>query len=316
MIQGNENIREGHVFWSVQIGESLDVRGEACGNRGVRIRRLKNVGDEAEDVLAVDGVVLEALAEDGEVDDDANLEVLRDEGGVHQLDGWVGGEVAVRDGGDQVEGVVLFDLVVGRRVGAIPVAGAGEGNEEELALAEGKGRVGDGEVGGPGDHGAADAEEVADGGEVDGEGYLGGFGTVQRVGLAWVDAPIGGAAHAVGELGRRHLALCLWKQEGEAEKEKGRDGWDQRWAGVGSCPHLLASLSLRPVEANYRYKRRGEICERRRGVCLRSWQAFVVPQYTRWSNLLTLQQSLYVFSSAGAGNLTIHVTVTPTNSVF
>jgi len=96
----------------VEGDERLGVDGEVGGNGRVGVPGLHDVGDERGGVV----VFGRALAEDGERDHGADVEVGGHERGVHALHGLVLREVLQLGGGDDPVGVPRGDLVLHRRV--------------------------------------------------------------------------------------------------------------------------------------------------------------------------------------------------------
>jgi hypothetical protein len=86
--------------------------GEGGGNRRVRVPGLHDVGDERRDVVGSG----RALAEDGERDHGADVEVGGHQRGVHVLHGLVLREVLQLGSGDDPVGVRRADLVLHRCV--------------------------------------------------------------------------------------------------------------------------------------------------------------------------------------------------------
>lgn len=100
----------------------------------------------------------------------------------------VGGEVLEDGGGEEVEGVSLFNLVGDVGIGEVGVAGAGDGDKEAL-VGDKRGRWG-GDVAWFGDHYSANPKEVAYGGKVE---QIRRCGAVEDIGLTGVKALICGA---------------------------------------------------------------------------------------------------------------------------
>ena len=193
--------------------------GEGGGNGRVRVPGLHDVGDERCGVVGGG----RTLAEDGERDHGADVEVSGHKRGVHALHGLVLREVVQLGGGDDPVGVPWAALVLHRRVRAGGPRGATALERHEQRLAVGR-RGHGGEVVGVRDHEAADGEEVTDGREI--ERHVREAGAVERVRLAWACA-VGSAVEPLDgrRRGRGHGRVLRPRRGGEraqAEEQQQR----------------------------------------------------------------------------------------------
>jgi hypothetical protein len=183
--------------------------GEGGDNGRVHVPGLHDVGDERRGVVGGG----RALAEDGERDHGANVEVGGHQRGVHALHGLVLREVVQLGGRDDPVGVPRVDLVLHRHVRAGGPRGAAALERHEQRLPVGR-RGHGGELVGVRDHEAADGKEVTDGREI--ERHAREAGAVERVHLAQVRAvsgavePLDGRRH-----GRGHGRVLRPRQGGE-----------------------------------------------------------------------------------------------------
>jgi hypothetical protein len=191
---------------------------EGGGNGRVRVPGLHDVADERRGVVGGG----QALAEDGERDHGADIEVGGHRG-VHVLHGLVLHEVLQLGGGDDLVGVPRADLVLHRRARARGPGGAAALERHVQRLLVGR-RGHGGEVVGVRDHEAGDGEEVTDGREI--ERHAREAGVVEHVRLARVHA-VGSAVEPLDgrRCGRGHGRVLRPRRGGEraqAEEQQQR----------------------------------------------------------------------------------------------